>query len=155
MVFPSRKTQKMKRTPRPIKIPSLVAKKVANDLELQDRQMKVLADNALAQELHFGLFAISNGAMNDKNFQRISSVVNLAMIALSGKIVDRGIEAAIDGCARTLREVDARYEKLGSWALNEFQVASIRAGVLKIEESLHLLTMQDLRMAQYQLEQMK
>jgi len=136
------------RIPKPIRIPRIVANQV-------DAAMKPKTEEALLFELHTGLLAISNGAMNENNFQRISSIVNLIMVALSGKIVDRSVEAAIDGCARTLQEIDARFEKQGSWALNDFQVASIRAGILKIEESLPLLSMDDIRAAQIVLEGMK
>jgi hypothetical protein len=117
--------------------------------------MKVLADNALAQELYFGLMTAELNQFSSKNFDRIASVVNLVSIALAGKVVDRSVEAAIDGCMRCLNEVDAKFEKYGSWRLTEYDIMAVCAGITKIEESLPLLTLQDLRNAKWKLEEME
>jgi len=103
--------------------------------------------DVLAQELRFGLMTAEVGHFNDKNFQRVASVINLVSIALQGKEVDRSVEVAIDGAIRTMNEIDERITRLGSHSLNEFQIAAISAGIQKIEETLPKLSINELREA--------
>ena len=129
---------KKKRIPKPVRIPI----------------MKSTVD-VFAQELRFGLMTAQLNQFSSKNFDRIAGIINLLMFALEGKIVDKSVEAAIDGAARVMNEVDARYEKFGTRRMSEYDILAVSAGIEKIEEQLPKLTITELRAAQIKLEMLK
>ena len=101
--------------------------------------------DAIMSELHWGLMAAELNSLNTLNFDRIAAAMNLCSVALSNAGV---CDPVIQGAVRAMQEVEAVYSKSGVWVMSELRRGTVTGGIMRIEELLPTLTVNDLVRAQ-------
>lgn len=108
--------------------------------------------DAIMSELHWGLMAVELDSLNTLNFDRIAAAVNLCSVALSNAGIN---DVVIQGSVRAMQEVEAVYSRSGVWTMSDLRQGTVRVGIMRIEELLPRLSVNDLVRAQLILKALK